>query len=72
MALDKTTLIATLTTIFEDVSGTTAAQKAASIADAIDIFVKTGEVTFVAGEITGTDSGGDTHGGLVASGGNIT
>jgi leucyl aminopeptidase (aminopeptidase T) len=47
MALDKATLTATLTSIFSDVSAKTPAQKAAEIADAIDLYVKTGTVVGV-------------------------
>jgi hypothetical protein len=72
MALDKATLTATLTSIFEDLDNeATAAEKATAIADAIDVFVRSGTVAFTAGQITGTDSGGDTHGALTASGGTI-
>jgi len=53
MALDKATLTATLTTIFSDVSVKTPAQKAAAVADAIDVYVKTGTVVGVtAGGVT--------------------
>ncbi len=45
MALDKATLITTLTTIFRDLSGKTPAVKAQEIADAIDIYVKTATVS---------------------------
>ncbi len=45
MALDKATLTATLTGIFEDLSGDTAATKATKIANAVDVFVKSGTVT---------------------------
>lgn len=73
MALDKATLITSLTTAFADVTaGKTPAQAAAQVADAIDVYVKSGTVTFTAGQITGADSGGDTHGSLVASGGSIS
>lgn len=44
MALDKATLIASLTTIFSDLTGKTAAQQAQAVADAIDIYVKTGTI----------------------------
>jgi hypothetical protein len=54
MALDKTTLTNTLETIFEDLSGKTAAQKASEIADAIDVFVKSGAVNTT---VTGTAPG---------------
>lgn len=47
MALDKSTLTATLTAIFSDVSVKTPAEKAAAVADAIDIYVKTGTVVGV-------------------------
>ena len=46
MSLDKAGLAAALKAIFEDVSPTTTAEaKASAIADAIDAFVKTGEVS---------------------------
>lgn len=45
MALDKAGLEATLTTIFEDLSGKSAATKAGEIADAIDVYVKTATVS---------------------------
>lgn len=73
MALDKATLITSLTAAFADVTaGKTAAQAATQVADAIDVYVKSGTVAFTAGQITGNDSGGDTHAGLVASGGAIS
>jgi hypothetical protein len=45
MALDKAGLTAALTSILEDLSSKTAAQKAAALADAIDAFVRTGTVS---------------------------
>ena len=46
MALDKAGLTSALKTIFENVdANSTPAAKAASIADAIDTFVKTGTVS---------------------------
>jgi len=45
MALDKATLVTTLTAIFSDLTGKTPAQKAQEIADAIDIYVKTATVS---------------------------
>lgn len=73
MALDKATLITSLTAAFADVTaGKTAAQAATQVADAIDVYVKSGTVAFTAGQITGNDSNGDTHAGLVASGGAIS
>ena len=44
MALDKATLIASLTTIFGTEGGNTPAQAASDIADAIDIYVRTATV----------------------------
>ena len=45
MALNKAGLVTALTTIFEDLSGDTAATKASKIADAIDTYVKTATVS---------------------------
>ena len=45
MALDKASLITAIKNSFEDVSGTTAADKASALADAIDLYVKSGTVT---------------------------
>ena len=46
MALDKATLIASLTAAFADVTaGKTAAQAATQVADAIDVYVKSGATT---------------------------
>ncbi len=45
MALNKAGLTSTLTGIFEDLTGKTAAQKAAEIANAIDVYVKTATVS---------------------------
>lgn len=45
MPLDKATLVSSLTTAFADISaGKTPAQAAQQVADAIDIYVKTGQV----------------------------
>jgi hypothetical protein len=55
MALDKTTLAGTLTQIFADgqAGAKSQAQVAQAIADAIEVFVKSGTV---ATTVTGTDS----------------
>lgn len=47
MPLDKATLTTTLTSIFSDVSAKTPAEKAAEVADAIDLYVKTGSIVGV-------------------------
>lgn len=65
MALDKATLTSSLTTIFEDLSGKSAADVAQQMADAIDAYVKTGTVPAgipiagisPAGAVTGATSG---------------
>ncbi len=45
MALDKPTLVSSLTAAFADISaGKTPAQAAQQVADAIDVYVKTGQV----------------------------
>lgn len=51
MALDKTTLINTLTSIFNDLTtaNNTASAKATAIANAIDTYVKSGSVTVASG-----------------------
>ena len=54
MALDKAGLVSALTTIFEDLTGKSAAQKASELANAIDTYVKTGEVSVT---ITAANSG---------------
>ena len=73
MALDKAGLVADLTAAFSDVTaGKTAADAAVQVADAIEAYVTSGSVAFTAGQITGADSNGDTHGNLVASGGAIS
>ena len=81
MALDKSTLqsalYSNLKTIFEDLSSKSADDAAIAMAqamaDAIDIYVKTGSVTFTAGTITGAcpPLGGPLTGGTGA-GGTIT
>lgn len=61
MALDKPGLALALKAIFEDLSGQTAADAANAMADAIDAFVKTGEVS--AGiPITGSSPSGPVTG----------
>ena len=69
MALDKTTLASTLTQIFADgqAGAKSQAQVAQAIADAIDVFVKSGTVTTtvtgtdsMGGPVTGTGTGGVT------------
>lgn len=74
MSLDKSTLISSLTAIFSDVAaGTTPTQKANSIADAIDTYVKSGTISFTSGQVTGTcpPSGGPLTSGA-GTGGQIS
>lgn len=62
MALAKAALTSALQSIFEDVSGKTAAQKAQEIADAIDTFVKTGTVTVSVTSVSGVTTGAGVSG----------
>ncbi len=65
--LDKATLKSALQTIFEDLSNKTASEAAASMADAIEAFVKTGTVP--AGiAITGTSPAGAVTGQTTSAG----
>ncbi len=74
MALDKTGLKNALQAIFTDItSGKTAADAADDFANAIDTYVKTGTVSFGAGDISGNDApSGDSHNNLTANGGTIS
>lgn len=72
MGLNKTKLIADLTTYFSDVSpGSTPASKAIGLANILDDYVKTGKITVGTLASTGTGNLGAPVSSVNTSGGSI-